>query len=238
MGPWCTVGSHVVLGEGCELISHVVLDGHLTAGSRNKFSPFACVGVAPQDLKYKGEATGLTLGDDNTIREYVTISRGTAGGGGMTRIGSGCLLMAYVHVGHDSAIGNHCILANNATLAGHVTVEDYVTVGALSPIHQFCRVGKYAYIGGGTVVTQDVLPFSLTSATREARAYGMNKVGLERRGFDRTRLRTLHHAFRTLLASKLNTAQAVEKLRAEGVESDDVRYLLEFVEGSKRGVIQ
>jgi UDP-N-acetylglucosamine acyltransferase len=194
--------------------------------------------VAPQDLKYKGEATGLTLGDDNTIRECVTISRGTVGGGGMTRIGSGCLLMAYVHIGHDSEIGDHCILANNATLAGHVIVEDYVTVGALSPIHQFCRVGKHAYIGGGTVVTQDVLPFSLTSATREARAFGMNKVGLERRGFDRTRLRALHHAFRLLLASKLNVAQAVEKLRAEGVESEDVRYLLEFVEGSKRGVVQ
>jgi UDP-N-acetylglucosamine acyltransferase len=232
------VGPHVVLGEGCELISHVVLDGHLTAGARNRFSPFACVGVAPQDLKYKGEATGLTLGDDNTIRECVTISRGTVGGGGMTRIGSGCLLMAYVHIGHDSEIGDHCILANNATLAGHVTVEDDVTVGAFSPIHQFCRVGKHAYIGGGTVVTQDVLPFSLTSATREARAFGMNKVGLERRGFDRARLRVLHHAFRTLLASKLNVAQAVEKLRAEGVESEDVRYLLEFVEGSKRGVVQ
>jgi UDP-N-acetylglucosamine acyltransferase len=228
----------VVLGEDCELISHVVLDGHLTAGARNKFSPFACVGVAPQDLKYKGEPTGVTLGDDNVIRECVTISRGTVGGGGMTRIGSGCLLMAYVHVGHDSVIGNHCILANNATLAGHVTVEDYVTVGAFSPIHQFCRVGQHAYIGGGTVVTQDVLPFSLTSSTREAHAFGMNKVGLGRRGFDRVRLRALHHAFRLLLASKLNMNQAVEKLRAEGVASDDVRYLLEFVEGSKRGVIQ
>ncbi|HUB20242.1 MAG TPA: acyl-ACP--UDP-N-acetylglucosamine O-acyltransferase [Acidobacteriaceae bacterium] len=238
VGPWCTVGEDVVLGEECELISHVVLDGRLTAGARNRFSPFACVGVAPQDLKYKGEATGVTLGDDNAIRECVTISRGTVGGGGMTRIGSGCLLMAYVHVGHDSMIGDHCILANNATLAGHVTVEDYVTVGALSPIHQFCRVGKYAYIGGGTVVTQDVLPYSLTSATREARAFGMNKVGLERRGFDRTRLRALHHAFRLLVASKLNTAQAVEKLRAEGLESEDVRYLLEFVEGSKRGIVQ
>ena len=238
VGPWCTVGEDVVLGEECELISHVVLDGRLTAGARNRFSPFACVGVAPQDLKYKGEATGVTLGDDNAIRECVTISRGTVGGGGMTRIGSGCLLMAYVHVGHDSTIGDHCILANNATLAGHVTVEDYVSVGALSPIHQFCRVGKYAYIGGGTVVTQDVLPYSLTSATREARAFGMNKVGLERRGFDRTRLRALHHAFRLLVASKLNTAQAVEKLRAEGLESEDVRYLLEFVEGSKRGIVQ
>ncbi len=228
----------MVLGEECELISHVALDGHLTAGARNRFSPFACVGVAPQDLKYRGEATRVTLGDDNTIRECVTISRGTTGGGGITRVGSHCLLMAYVHIGHDSIIGDHCILANNATLAGHVTVEDYVTVGAFSPIHQFCRVGRYAYIGGGTVVTQDVLPYSLTSATREARAFGMNKVGLERRGFDKERLRALHHAFRLLLAGKMNAAQAVEKLRAEQSSSDDVNYLLDFVENSKRGTIR
>jgi UDP-N-acetylglucosamine acyltransferase len=228
----------VVLGEECELISHVVLDGHLTVGARNRFYPFACVGAAPQDLKYKGEATRVTLGDENTIRECVTISRGTTGGGGMTRVGSHCLIMAYAHVGHDSTIGDHCILANNATLAGHVTIEDYVTVGAFSPIHQFCRVGRHAYIGGGTVVTQDVLPFSLTSATREARAFGMNKIGLERRGFDRERLRALHHAFRVILAGKMNTAQAVAKLREEGGATADVAYLLEFVEGSKRGIIR
>jgi len=215
-----------------------VLDGHLTVGARNRFYPFACVGAAPQDLKYKGEATRVTLGDENTIRECVTISRGTTGGGGMTRVGSHCLIMAYAHVGHDSTIGDHCILANNATLAGHVTIEDYVTVGAFSPIHQFCRVGRHAYIGGGTVVTQDVLPFSLTSATREARAFGMNKIGLERRGFDRERLRALHHAFRVILAGKMNTAQAVAKLREEGGATADVAYLLEFVEGSKRGIIR
>jgi UDP-N-acetylglucosamine acyltransferase len=232
------VGPHVVLGEECELISHVVLDGHLTAGARNRFSPFAAIGVAPQDLKYRGEATAVALGDDNTIRECVTISRGTIGGGGITRLGSHCLLMAYVHIGHDSIIGDHCILANNATLAGHVTVEDYVTVGALSPIHQFCRVGRHAYIGGGTVVTQDVLPYSLTSATREPHAFGINKVGLERRGFDKERLRALHHAFRLLLAGKMNTAQALEKLRAEGSSSEDVNYLLDFVENSRRGIIR
>ena len=238
MGPWCTVGPEVALGEECELVSHVVLDGHLTAGARNRFSPFACVGVAPQDLKYGGEPTGVTLGDDNTIRECVTISRGTAGGGGMTRLGSHCLIMAYAHIGHDSVIGDHCILANNATLAGHVIVEDYVTVGALSPIHQFCRIGRYAYIGGGTVVTQDVLPYSLTSATREGHAFGINKVGLERRGFDRERLRALHQAFRLLVSGKMNTAQAVEKLKAEGIATEDVRYLVEFVETTKRGVIR
>lgn len=238
VGPWCTVGPEVVLGEECELISHVVLDGKLTAGARNRFHPFACVGVSPQDLKYRGEPTSVSLGDDNTIRECVTISRGTAGGGGLTRIGNHCLIMAYAHIGHDSVIGDHCILANNATLAGHVVVEDHATIGAFSPVHQFCRVGKYAYIGGGTIVTQDVLPFSLTSATRETHAFGMNKVGLQRQGFGRERLKALHHSYRILLAGKMNISQALERMRAEGIASKDVEYLVEFIEKSKRGIIR
>jgi UDP-N-acetylglucosamine acyltransferase len=238
VGPYCTVGPHVVLGEGCELVSHVVLDGKLQAGARNRFFSFACVGVAPQDLKYKGEPTGVTLGDDNTIREGVTISRGTDGGGGTTRVGSHCLIMAYTHIGHDSVIGDYCILANAATLAGHVVVEDYATVGALCPVHQFCRIGRYAYIGGGTTITQDVLPFSLTSAKREVHSYSMNKVGLERSGFDRERVRAIHHAYRLLLAAKMNVSQATEKLRAEGLASADVAYLVEFIEKSERGIIR
>jgi UDP-N-acetylglucosamine acyltransferase len=238
VGPYCTVGPNVVLGEGCELVSHVVLDGHLTAGARNRFYSFACVGVAPQDLKYRGEPTAVTLGDGNTIRECVTISRGTAGGGGTTRVGSDCLIMAYTHIGHDSIIGDSCILANGATLAGHVIVEDYATVGALCPVHQFCCIGKYAYIGGGTTITQDVLPYSLTSAKREVHSYSINKVGLERRGFDRQRLRAIHHAYRLLLAAKMNIGQAIEKLKVEGVASPDVAYLVEFIEKSERGIIR
>ena len=238
VGPYCTVGPHVVLGEDCELISHVVLDGHLKAGARNKFYSFACVGVAPQDLKYKGEPTGVALGDDNVIREYVTISRGTAGGGGTTKVGSGCLIMAYVHIGHDSVIGSHCILANAATLAGHVMVEDYATVGALCPVHQFCTIGRYAFIGGGTTITQDVLPFSLTSARRETHAYGVNKIGLERKGFDGARVKAIQHAYRLLLAAKMNTTQAIAKLKEEGIATDDVAYLVEFVERSERGVLK
>lgn len=238
IGPWCTVGQNVVLGEECELISHVVLDGHLTAGARNRFYSFACVGVAPQDLKYRGEPTGVVLGDDNTIREGVTISRGTTGGGGTTRVGSHCLIMAYTHIGHDSVIGNHCILANAATLAGHVIVEDYATVGALCPVHQYCRIGQHSYIGGGTTITQDVLPYSLTSAKREVHAYSINKVGLERRGFDRQRVRAIHHAYRLLLASKMNISQAVEKLREESIDTPDVQYLLDFIGKSERGIIR
>jgi len=236
VGPFCTIGPEVALGEDCNLISHVVLDGRTRIGARNTFYPFCAVGVPPQDLKYRGEATETILGDDNTIREGVTVSRGTAGGGGVTRIGSHCLLMASVHIGHDSLVGNHCILANAATLAGHVVIEDYATVGAFSPVHQHCTVGTYAFIGGGTIVTQDVLPFSLTSSRRENKAFGINKIGLVRRGFSPERLQRLQKAFRLLLASKLNTTQALEKIKQ--LEGEDVALLAAFLERSERGVIK
>jgi len=236
VGPFCTIGPEVVLGVDCTLISHVVLTGRTRIGARNVFHPFCAVGVAPQDLKYGGEATETVLGDDNTIRESVTVSRGTIGGGGITRIGSNCLLMASVHIGHDSQVGSHCILANAATLAGHVVIEDYATVGAFSPVHQHCIVGKYAFIGGGTIVTQDVLPFSKTSARRENKAFGVNSMGLERRGFSPERIRALQKAFRLLLVSKLNTTQALEKMRE--LEGDDVALLIGFIERSERGVIK
>ena len=241
VGPYCTVGANVVLGEDCELVSHVVLDGHTTFGRGNRVFSFACIGVAPQDLKYRDEPTRLTIGDNNVIREYVTISRGTAGGGGETRIGSDCLIMAYTHIGHDSSIGNHCILANSATLAGHVTVEDYASVGALCPVHQFCRIGRYAYIGGGTTITQDVLPYSLTSIERNNHAYGLNKVGLERRGFTPEQMRELREAYRVLTGSKMNVSQALEELRTRlnsNPDSDHLRYLIDFVAATERGVIR
>jgi UDP-N-acetylglucosamine acyltransferase len=236
VGPFSTIGAEVVLGEDCTLISHVVLDGRTRIGARNVFHPFCAIGVAPQDLKYGGEPTALEIGDDNTIRECVTVSRGTVGGGGVTRIGSNCLLMTCAHVGHDSQIGSHCILANAATLAGHVIIEDYATVGAFSPVHQHCTVGKYAFIGGGTIVTQDVLPFSLTSSRRENKAFGMNKIGLARRGFSPERLQVLQKAFRLLLAAKLNTAQALEKIKE--LEGEDAALLAAFIERSERGVIK
>jgi len=236
VGPFCTIGPEVKLGEECNLISHVVLDGRTHIGAHNTFYSFCAVGVAPQDLKYHGEPTQLEIGDGNTIRENVTISRGTEGGGGVTRIGSDCLLMAGVHIGHDSQVGSHCILANCATLAGHVTIEDYATVGAFCPVHQHCIVGKYAFIGGGTIVTQDVLPFSLTSSRRENKAFGINKVGLQRRGFTPERLQILQKAFRLLLAAKLNTTQAVEKIKE--LEGEDAALLAAFIERSERGVIK
>jgi len=241
VGPFCTIGPNVVLGEGCELVSHVVLDGHSTFGARNKIFSFACLGIAPQDLKYAGEPTRVEIGDGNTIREYVTISRGTVGGGGVPRGGSGNLIMAYVHIGHDSQIGNECILPNGATLAGHVTVEDYATLSANAPVHQFCRVGKYAYIGGGTTITQDVLPYSLTSIERNNHAYGVNKVGLQRRGFSAEDVRELSTAMRALVSGKNNTTQAlgiIHEMISQGAGGEHVKYLAEFVEKSERGVIK
>jgi UDP-N-acetylglucosamine acyltransferase len=236
IGPYCTIGSDVELGEECTLISHVVIDGRTRIGAKNTFYPFSSIGMAPQDLKYKGEATETVIGDGNTIRECVTISRGTTGGGGVTRVGSGNLLMAYVHIGHDSRVGSHSILANNATLAGHVIIEDHVTLGAFCPVHQYCVVGAYSFIGGGTILTQDVLPFSLTSARRENKAFGINKIGLERRGFSPERIKTLQKAYRILLAGKMNTTQAIEKMRE--LEGDDVALLVKFIESSERGVIK
>ena len=236
VGPYSTIGAEVVLGEDCTLISHVVLEGRARIGARNVFHPFCAIGVAPQDLKYGGEPTALEIGDDNTIRECVTISRGTVGGGGVTRIGSNCLLMTCVHIGHDSQVGSHCILANAATLAGHVIIEDYATLGAFCPVHQHCTIGKYAFIGGGTIVTQDVLPFSLTSSRRENKAFGVNKIGLQRRGFSPERLQVLQKAFRLLLAAKLNTAQALEKIKE--LEGEDAALLAAFIERSERGVIK
>jgi UDP-N-acetylglucosamine acyltransferase len=236
VGPFSTIGPDVVLGEDCRLISHVVLDGHTRIGERNVIYPFTSIGVPPQDLKYGGEPTQTEIGDENTIRECVTISRGTAKGGGMTRVGSKNLLMAYAHIGHDCHVGNGCILANAATLAGHVIIEDFATVGAFSPVHQFCTVGKYAFIGGGTIVTQDVLPFSLTSSKRENRAFGINKIGLSRRGFTPERLHTLQKAFRYLVAAKMNTSQALEKIRT--MEGEDAKLLADFIEKSQRGVIK
>ncbi len=210
-------------------------------GRDNQVFPFTSLGCSPQDLKYAGEPTRLTIGDGNTIRESVTISRGTVGGGGETRIGNGCLIMAYVHIGHDSRIGDGVILANAATLAGHVTVEDFAVVGALNPVHQHCTVGTYAYIGGGTTITQDVLPYSLTSVRRENRAFGLNRVGLERRGFTPDELKQLRAAYRLLQGSRLNTTQALAAI-AEKVQSGEfgtrVAYLAEFIAKSERGVIK
>jgi UDP-N-acetylglucosamine acyltransferase len=238
IGPYCSVGPKVSMGDHCELISHVTVQGPSKIGSHNRFFPFSSVGLGPQDISYKGEPTQLEIGDHNTIREFVTINRGTVKGGGITRIGNHTLIMAYAHVAHDCFIGDKVILANAATLGGHVTVEEWAVVGALCPVHQFVRIGAHSYIGGGTTITKDVLPFSKTVAARDTHAYGLNAIGLERRGYSKERIRKIHHAFKTLLASKLNTTQALEKLKSEADRGEDVEMLIRFIEQSERGVIK
>jgi UDP-N-acetylglucosamine acyltransferase len=228
----------VELGEHCELVSHVVLTGPTKLGDHNRIFPFAAVGIGPQDLTYQGEPTRLEIGSHNEIREYVTIHRGTVKGGGLTQVGSHCLIMAYAHIAHDCFIGDRVIMANAATLAGHVTVEEWAVVGALSPVHQFVTVGAHSYVGGGTTVTQDVLPFSKTCAVREVHAYGANSVGLQRRGFTAERVRQIQRAFRILLAAKLNTTQALERIERDCEPTEDVRLLVEFIRKSERGVIK
>src|SRR5690348_6585877 len=232
IGPHCVVGAGVEMGEDCELISHVALHGPTRMGRGNRIFPFSAVGIEPQDISYRGEPTRLELGDRNTIRECVTINRGTVKGGGVTRLGSDILIMAYTHIGHDCQIADHAMLVNGATLAGHVTVEEWAVVGAMCPVHQFVRIGAHSYIGGGTTITQDVLPFSKTSAARQNRAYGLNSVGLERRGFSAERIRKLHHAYKVLLVSKLNTSQALERLKAEPERGEDTDLLIRFIESS------
>lgn len=238
IGPYCTIGPDVELGEGCELISHVVIEGPSKIGKNNRVFPFSSIGLAPQDLTYKGEPTRLEIGDENIIREFVTINRGTVKGGGVTRIGNHTLIMAYSHIAHDCVIGHHVILANAATLGGHVIVEEWATVGALCPVHHFVRIGAHSFIGGGTTITRDVLPFSKTAAERGTHAYGLNAVGMERRGFSKERIRKIHHAYKVLLASKLNTSQALEKLRSEPDRGEDIEMLIRFIEVSERGIIK
>jgi UDP-N-acetylglucosamine acyltransferase len=238
VGAYCVIGAEVELGERCRLGSHVAIEGPTKIGADNSFFPFCAIGMAPQDVTYGGEPTRLEIGDHNEIREYVTINRGTVKGGGLTRVGSHLLIMAYTHIGHDCVIEDHAMLVNGATLGGHVTVEEWAVVGALCPVHQYVRIGAHSYIGGGTTITQNVLPYSMTSAARDTHAYGMNKVGLERRGFSKERIAKIHHAYKILLASKMNTSQALEKLKAEPDRGEDVEMLIRFIEESERGIIK
>jgi UDP-N-acetylglucosamine acyltransferase len=238
VGAFAVVGADVQLGKGCVVHDHAVLQGPSKFGAGNVFHPFCVVGGNPQDYTYAEEHVELVVGDGNIFREYVTISRGTKKGGGTTRIGSNNFFLAYAHVGHDCQIGSGTLFVNGATLAGHVTVQDYVTIGAFSPVHQFCRLGRYAYIGACTVITQDVPPFSLIVTERETRCYGANTIGLERKGFSAERVKSLQKAFRLLTRSKKNTSQAIEALRKTMGESQDVKELIEFVEKAERGIVK
>jgi UDP-N-acetylglucosamine acyltransferase len=237
VGPFCTVGEEVHLGARVRLESSVVVDGRTEIGDDTHVFPFASVGLAPQDLKYRGEPAETRVGRKCRIREFVTIHRGTEGGGMLTEIGDDCLIMAQAHVAHDCRLGSGVIMANAATLAGHVSVADGANIGAYSGVHQFCRIGREAYVGGYSVVVKDALPFALTVGNH-AKCYGLNTVGMKRRGYPPQTIDALHHAFRLLLSSKLNTTQALERIRAEITDSTEVEELVRFIETSKRGVVK
>ena len=238
IGPFTVIGAGVIIGSGTRVGSHCRIEGPATIGDNNDFYGFASIGSPPQDLKYHGEKTSLYIGNDNVFREFVTINRGTAGGGGMTTIANHNMFMAYSHVAHDCHVGSHTIFANNATLAGHVEIGDYAQVGAFSAVHQFCRVGEHAFIGGGTMCTQDVLPFTKTVAERHASTFGINSIGLERKGFSKDTIEALQRAYRILIRSKLKLDDAIMRIESELSLYPEARYFVDFVRQSKRGFIR
>jgi len=237
IGPFCTVGDDVQMGNGVRLDSHIVVDGKTLIGDGTHIFPFVSIGLAPQDLTYSGEPTAVEIGRRNSIREFVTVHRGTAGGGGVTRIGDDNLLMAQSHVAHDCVLGNKIIMANAATLAGHVEIADRASIGAYSGVHQFCRIGYEAFVGGYSVVVKDAMPFAIIQGNH-AKCFGLNGLGMKRRGYARKTIEKLNHAFRLLLSSKLNTTQAVERIREQIDDCREVDALVDFIESSKRGVVK
>ncbi|MGH9558487.1 MAG: acyl-ACP--UDP-N-acetylglucosamine O-acyltransferase [Bryobacteraceae bacterium] len=238
IGPYSIIGAGVRVGARTRVVAHVFMEGPLEIGEDNVFFPYSTVGVASQDLKYRGERSATRIGDRNRIREFVAIHRGTEGGGMLTSIGSDNLLMAYVHAAHDVHVGDHTVLSHAATLGGHVTVEDWAIVGASSGVHQFCRIGRHAIVGGYSVITQDVLPFSNTVTERGAKTFGANSVGLKRRGFSKESIDALHKAFRLLTHSGMNTTQALERISAEIEPSPELDQLIEFIRTAERGFIK
>ena len=238
VGAYAVVGENVELGEGCVVRAHAVVEGPSRFGKNSVFHAFCVIGGDPQDYTFRGQRVELIAGEGNIFREYVTVNRGTQKGGGKTCLGDDNLFLAYSHVGHDCQVGSHTLLVNGATLAGHVTIEDYVTIGAFCPVHQFCRIGRYAYLGASTVITQDVPPFSKIVTERETRSFGINTIGLERKGFSPERLQTLKRAYRLLIRSKLNTSQALAEMKKTLGDSADVQELIQFIETAERGIVK
>src|SRR5215471_8829365 len=238
IGPFCIIGAEVEIGARTRLMANIFIEGPTRIGEDNLFFPYSTVGVAPQDLKYRGERSETRIGSRNKIREFVTIHRGTEGGGLVTSIGDDNLLMAYTHVAHDAQVGNHVVLGHGATLGGHVSVGDWAVVSAYSGVHQFCRIGRHAIVGGYSVVTQDVLPFSNTVSERENKVFGANRTGLERRGLRAELIEDLQKALRLLTRSGLNTSQAIQRIRGEIASSPELEDLLSFIAASQRGFVK
>jgi UDP-N-acetylglucosamine acyltransferase len=235
IGPYSIIGDQVKLDDEVEIASHVVIEGPCEIGSGTVVYPFASLGQPPQDLKFEGESTRLVIGRRNQIREYVTMNRGTARGGGVTSVGDDNLFMTQAHVAHDCHVGSQNVFANYAALAGHAVFGNHSTIGAYSGMHQFCRAGDYSFIGACTKIVKDVLPYSRTDG-HEAKCYGPNSIGLRRKGFSNETVRRIHHAFHLLLASKLNTSQALEKIKSEMSGEAEIDYLIRFIETSERGI--
>lgn len=235
IGPYCIIEDNVTIGENNTLMASIFVGKYTEIGNGNKIFPYTTVGLVPQDLKFGNEVTKLVLGDNNMVREHVTLHRGTEHGGGETRIGSNNLIMVGGHVAHDCQVGNNSIISHGAALAGHVTVGDHATVGAASSVHQFCRVGDHAFIGGHSVVVQDALPYIKTVGNR-AKIYGINNIGLERKGFSKEDVTLLRNAYRTLFQKKLRLVEALETLKQESSDNAAVAYLIKFIEDSDRGI--
>jgi UDP-N-acetylglucosamine acyltransferase len=237
VGPFAVIGPGVEIGDGTEVGAGAQIQGPTKIGRENRIYPQAAIGFDPQDLKFQGEEVRLEIGDRNQFREFCTVHRGTSKGGGITRVGNDSLFMAYTHIAHDCQVGSRIVFANNATLAGHVEVHDDANVSAFSSVHQFCRVGRHAYVGGYTVATMDALPFVKTVGQKPA-CYGLNSIGLKRKGVSAETIRKLEAAYRILVRSRLPTPKAVEQIRAELAGDPDVDYLIAFVESAQRGVIK
>ncbi len=237
IGAYSTIGADVRLGNNVRLDSHVVIDGSTSIGEDTHIFPFVSIGLAPQDLKYNDEKTATEIGKRNQIREFVTIHRGTQGGGGLTKIGDDNLFMAQAHVAHDCQLGSDIIMANAATLAGHVEIADRASIGAYSGVHQFCRIGLEAFVGGYSVVVKDAMPYAIIQGNH-AKCFGLNRVGMKRRGYPKKTIKELNRAFHLLLSAKLNTSQAVEKIKKELTDCKEVKLLVDFIESSKRGVVK
>jgi UDP-N-acetylglucosamine acyltransferase len=235
IGPYCIVGANVSIGARTRLLANVYLEGKLSVGEDNVFYPYSSIGAAPQDKKYRGEASETQIGNRNSIREFVTIHRGTQGGGMVTRVGDDNLLMAYVHIAHDVMVHNHTILANGVTFAGHVIVEDYANVGGLTAVHQFTRIGRHAIVGSRSVIKQNVLPYSITASDHSVEVYGANRVGMERAAFPASSIETLQNAFRILTRAGLNTTQALARIEEELPKTEELETLLAFIRNSQGG---
>ena len=235
IGPYAIIGDHVNIGSGTKIGPHAVIEPYVEIGSECQIYQFASVGAVPQSLKFQGEETWTKIGSRCVIREFVTINRGTADGGGVTRIGDGCLLMAYVHIAHDCSLGDNVVMANNATLAGHVTIGKHATVGGLSAIHQFVRIGDFAFLGGKSVVVKDIMPYVLASGDR-AKLHGLNQVGLKRQGFTPEALKQLKKTYRLIFRIGLTLNEAIERVAAEVEPIPEVKTFIDFIKSSERGI--